>query len=77
MPSPDLSESPLGYKNATQIKAQIEPLWFGHGGRRIQPRGCIMVGEAAEPPWARARREKRSAHKAMHREGDAEVLADG
>ena len=71
--APDLSESPLGYKDATKVKAQIERFGLAIVVGEIQPRGCIMAGEAPEPPWARARREKRAAHKAMRREGDAEV----
>ena len=35
--------------------------------------GIIMAGEAPEPPWVRARREKRAAHKAARREGVAET----
>jgi RNA-splicing ligase RtcB len=72
--APDLSESPLGYKNATQVKAQIDRFGLATVVGEIQPRGCIMAGEAPEPPWARARREKRAAHKAMRREGETEVL---
>jgi len=39
----------------------------------IQPQGCIMAGEAPEPPWARARREKRAAHKSNRRDGATEI----
>ena len=39
----------------------------------IQPQGCVMVGEAEEPHWKRARREKRASHKAERREGAAEA----
>jgi RNA-splicing ligase RtcB len=71
--APDLSESPLGYKDATKVKAQIERFGLATVVGEIQPQGCIMAGQAPEPPWARARREKRAAHKAARREGAAEV----
>jgi len=66
---PDLSESPLGYKDATKVKAQIARFGLATVVGEIQPQGCIMAGEAPEPPWVRARREKRAAHKAERREG--------
>jgi len=71
--APDLSESPLGYKDATKVKAQIAHYGLANIVGEIQPRGCIMAGEAPEPPWVRARREKRAAHKAARREGAAEI----
>jgi tRNA-splicing ligase RtcB len=71
--APDLSESPLGYKDATKVKAQITRFGLATVVGEIQPQGCIMAGEAPEPPWARARREKRAAHKETRREGQAEV----
>lgn len=71
--APDLSESPLGYKDATKVKAQIARFSLANVVGEIQPQGCIMAGEAPEPKWARARREKRAAHKLMRREGQEEV----
>lgn len=65
--SPDLTESPLGYKDATKVKAQIARFALASVIGEIRPRGCIMAGEQAEPHWARARREKRAAHKAARR----------
>ena len=73
--SPDLSESPLGYKDATKVKAQIDRFGLAILVGEIQPQGCIMAGETPEPPWARARRLKRAARKAARREGQAEVAA--
>jgi tRNA-splicing ligase RtcB (3'-phosphate/5'-hydroxy nucleic acid ligase) len=67
--APDLSESPLGYKDATKLKAQIEQFSLANVVGEIQPQGCIMAGEAPEPHWMRARREKKAAHKSMRREG--------
>ena len=75
--TPDLSESPLGYKDATKVKAQINRFGLATLVGEIQPQGCIMAGEAPEPHWARARREKRAAHKAERREGQAESGALG
>lgn len=71
--APDLSESPLGYKDAAKVKAQIETFRLATVVGEITPRGCIMAGEAPEPHWARARREKRAAHKKARREGEAEL----
>jgi len=68
--APDLSESPLGYKDATKVKAQIARFGLATVVGEIEPRGCIMAGEAEEPHWAKARREKRAAHKAARRASD-------
>ncbi|HEY9155751.1 MAG TPA: RtcB family protein, partial [Opitutaceae bacterium] len=65
---PDLSESPLGYKDATKVKAQIQQFGLATVVGEIKPQGCIMAGEAPEPHWVRARREKRASHKAIRRE---------
>lgn len=73
--APDLSESPLAYKDATKVKAQIARFDLATVAGEIQPQGCIMAGEAPEPPWVRARREKRAAHKAARREESAEIDA--
>lgn len=54
------------------MKAQIARFGLANVVGEIQPQGCIMAGEAPEPPWMRARREKRASHKAARREGDAE-----
>jgi hypothetical protein len=66
--APDLSESPLGYKDATKVKAQIDHFGLATVVGEIQPQGCIMAGEAPEPHWVRARREKRASHHAARRE---------
>ncbi len=73
--APDLSESPLGYKDATKVKAQIARFGLASVVGEIQPQGCIMAGESPEPHWQRVRREKRAAHKAERREGSAEASA--
>ncbi len=71
---PDLSESPLGYKDATKVKAQIARYGLATLAGEIHPQGCIMAGEAPEPPWVRARREKKARHKEERREGNLETM---
>ncbi len=71
--TPDLSESPLAYKDASKVKAQIAQFNLATVVGEIQPQGCIMAGEASEPAWARARREKRATHKLMRREATQET----
>lgn len=66
--APDLSETPLGYKDATKVKAQIERFGLARVVGEIQPLGCIMAGEAPEPAWMKKKREKRAASKAARRE---------
>lgn len=70
--APDLSESPLGYKDAAKVKAQIERYGLAKLVGEIQPRGCIMAGEAPEPHWVRARREKRASNRQERREAAIE-----
>lgn len=72
----DLTESPLGYKDPTKVKAQIARFGLAVVVGEIEPLGCIMAGEAPEPAWARVRREKREAHKAARRAGAAEMVDD-
>lgn len=42
---PDLSESPIGYKNASEIVEQIQEFGLADVVARITPCGCIMAGE--------------------------------
>ncbi|HYP16757.1 MAG TPA: RtcB family protein [Opitutus sp.] len=70
--APDLSESPLGYKDATKVKAQIERFALARVAGEIQPLGCIMAGEAPEPAWMKKKREQRASSKAARREWLAE-----
>ncbi len=69
----DLSESPLGYKDATKVKAQIDRFGLATVVGEIQPRGCIMAGDPGEQPWQRERRLKRARHKAERQDGAAEL----
>jgi tRNA-splicing ligase RtcB (3'-phosphate/5'-hydroxy nucleic acid ligase) len=71
--APDLSESPLAYKDAAKVKAQIARFGLASVVGEIQPLGSIMAGEAAEPAWQRVRREKRARHKA-ERKGELDEL---
>jgi len=50
---PDLSESPVGYKNAAEVKAQIARFGLAEIVTQIQPLGCIMAGDMGTPPWLR------------------------
>jgi RNA-splicing ligase RtcB len=42
---PDLSETPLAYKSAGQVKAQILQFGLAEVIGEIEPRGCIMAGD--------------------------------
>src|SRR5476649_1040966 len=68
-----MAESPLAYKDATKVKAQITRFGLATVVGEIQPQGCIMAGEPPEPPWVRARREKRAFHKTIRRDGAVEI----
>jgi RNA-splicing ligase RtcB len=47
---PDLSETPIGYKNADQIIQQIQDFKLADVIGLIQPLGCLMAGHI-EPHW--------------------------
>jgi len=49
----DLSESPVAYKSATQVKAQIEAFGLADVVAEISPLGCIMAGDSGPQPWQR------------------------
>ncbi len=53
----DLSESPLGYKPAAQIKAQIEHFALATVIAEITPLGSLMAGDSGPPPWVRRKQE--------------------
>ena len=50
----DLSESPIGYKSASQVRAHIEQFSLAHIVAEVTPLGCIMAGDAGPQPWRRA-----------------------
>ncbi|HSJ00821.1 MAG TPA: RtcB family protein, partial [Verrucomicrobium sp.] len=53
----DLSESPLGYKPAAQVKAQIQQFGLADVVAEIEPLGSIMAGDSGPPPWIRRKEE--------------------
>ncbi len=54
----DLSESPIGYKPAEQVRAQIEQFGLADIVAEVTPLGCIMAGDAGPAPWMRRKEEK-------------------
>ena len=48
---PDLSETPVAYKNADQVTAQIEEFKLADVIAKIHPLGCIMAGNKHHGPW--------------------------
>jgi RNA-splicing ligase RtcB len=54
---PDLSESPVGYKPAAQVRAQIEQFGLADIAAEITPLGCIMAGDSGPAPWMRKKAE--------------------
>lgn len=49
----DLGETPVAYKNADQVTAQIEEFKLADVIGKIQPLGCIMAGEKKRGPWTK------------------------
>lgn len=49
----DLSETPLAYKPAAQIKDQIQHFGLAEIVTELRPLGCLMAGDAGPRPWAR------------------------
>jgi RNA-splicing ligase RtcB len=49
----DLSETPMAYKSAEQIRQQLRDFDLAGIVAEIQPLGCIMAGDAGPRPWAR------------------------
>ena len=49
----DLSESPIGYKSAEQVKAQIQQFGLADIVAEIEPLGSIMAGDSGPAPWMR------------------------
>lgn len=45
---PDLSETPVAYKNAAQVKAQIATFGLAEVIGEIRPLGCIMAGDSGK-----------------------------
>ena len=53
----DLSETPIAYKNAEEIRRQIDHFQLANVIGEIQPLGCIMAGKSKTPPWKRDEEE--------------------
>jgi len=47
----DLTESPLAYKSASQIRAQIEQFELAEIIGEVTPLGSIMAGDSGPKPW--------------------------
>lgn len=57
----DISELPSAYKNAANVKAQMEKFNLGEVVDEIMPYGSIMAGDwQIDAPWRRKRRRKSS-----------------
>ena len=54
---PDLSESPLGYKPADQVRAQIAEFGLADVIAEIAPLGSLMAGDSGTPAWIRRKQE--------------------
>ena len=54
---PDLSGTPIAYKNAEQVKAQIEQFGLAEVVAEIQPLGCIMAGDSGVS-WRKRKEEE-------------------
>jgi hypothetical protein len=64
---PDVSESPIAYKNADQVRAQIARFGLADVIGLIMPKGTLMAGDY-DKPWMAAKAARRSA-----RDGKADV----
>jgi tRNA-splicing ligase RtcB (3'-phosphate/5'-hydroxy nucleic acid ligase) len=54
---PDVSETPIAYKSADQVRDQINAFALADVIATIEPKGCIMAGDY-DKPWEIARRAK-------------------
>jgi len=76
---PDLSESPIAYKNAEQVKQQIEKFDLADIVSEIKPLGSIMAGESEIPFWKKKRealtpKQKRQIEHRADRRNDRQAL---
>ncbi|MFM9938618.1 MAG: RtcB family protein [Hyphomicrobiaceae bacterium] len=56
---PDVSESPVAYKNADQVRAQIERFGLAEVVGLIQPKGSLMAGDY-DKPWMIAKAQRKA-----------------
>jgi tRNA-splicing ligase RtcB (3'-phosphate/5'-hydroxy nucleic acid ligase) len=54
---PDVSESPIAYKSAAQVRAQIEHFGLADVAALIMPKGSVMAGDY-DKPWQVKRGQK-------------------
>jgi hypothetical protein len=54
---PDLTETPVGYKPAEQVRAQIEHFGLADIIAEITPLGSLMAGDSGPAPWMRKKEE--------------------
>jgi tRNA-splicing ligase RtcB (3'-phosphate/5'-hydroxy nucleic acid ligase) len=76
---PDLTETPLAYKPADQIRTQIESFGLAKIIGEIHPLGCIMAGDAGPRPWARdevltPKQKRQIEHRAERRKSRQSLL---
>lgn len=60
---PDVSESPMAYKSADQVREQIERFGLADVVGLIMPKGCVMAGDY-DKPWLAKKAAKRAANDA-------------
>lgn len=53
----DISETPVGYKNKSEIKKQLQEFHLAEIISEINPKGCIMAGEFPNP-WKEKKKKK-------------------
>ncbi len=56
---PDVSESPMAYKSANQVREQIERFGLADVVGLITPKGCVMAGDY-DKPWLAKKAAKRA-----------------
>lgn len=56
---PDVSESPMAYKSAVQVREQIERFGLADVVGLITPKGCVMAGDY-DKPWMAKKAAKRA-----------------
>jgi tRNA-splicing ligase RtcB len=68
--TPDLSETPVAYKNAEQVAQQIEDFGLATPIGHIRPLGCIMAGHI-EAPWMKKKLRRQAEAKAAEAEAES------
>lgn len=79
---PDLSETPVAYKDADQVREQIRQFGLADVVAEIRPLGCIMAGDSGPPPWKRREEEltpkqkRQLEHRADRRRGRQDLRGE-